>query len=1024
MSDKLQFEYEALRYIELRGDGSKLPARKWGGYSQDFDAAEHVYTHEDLQKVPGKEWGVVDIEDIEHGSMSLLVFDIDVHKAPEDFDVSRLGIPSDTLLVKSQNGGFHVYFKLNGYQRGELKESDFSMTADLPFDIDIRGSVVTHHVVAPSDIPGVNGTYEIVNDEPIKSYLRPSEACERITLDEQPLLEFDQRTSVGDFEFDRPSDAPDDMPKCYHAGLELRKAAPDDHPNTHKVNVLTALCGLGAGYSVEEVVDHFVNDYAPDDGDTNYCDVDKSTYQVKHLARQLDSGNYTPPSEKTLRDYGIFEADESCEVDCPIEFHGSPDLAKQTFDELSDDDDPWDYVRELYGAEDDYTKVARMHAADALECERAYMHIVETEKLWSYKHRTGYFVPDGKDQIHAKLEAELGSHYSISERNEIIDRIRARNKTKRSSLNAKGVGKPLLCVGNGVINLSTGELLPHDSKYKFTRGLEHDYDAEADSSKIVDFLAGITKRKEDWQTLVDHLAHGLMPGHPYRAFVITYGPGGNGKTQLGELFRAFVGEDNAAAVELQDLTGDDDFATGALPSAFINVGDDVSVSEIRNTSTLKTASGGGTLRANEKHEKKFDFKNEAAMFFSANEPPRIAEDKQSIADRLYPIEMPYRHVDNPDPENAFEREKVPGIAEKLGNDTGAMRGLLSLVVEHAQRLVETNGRYSMPEGPDERRAIYEAAADPIQRFALEYLEDADGKDMILKEDAYSVYTNLCDRDAERPARGDVFKSKISQQSSVDVEPGQTRSLTPGDSRDQCWKYVRFTKPAKELMPPRLIERYFPGADDEAGTEVTEADEPDNERAAFGAQPIRHAAQSLTGYVTVTAEIVTTRRLGETESGLKAVLKDQTGAIDVVSWERATITHLEELEGETIALQNAEVTEYDGVHQLTTVEGLTTITEIQHGVGYTSVEGAEDDNPVANNGVQSGLEDVGDSEVYEQTEPLVLDTLRTKNEMSVPELVGVVGESPEDVRSALDSLAEDGRVIVDSDGDSLTARINL
>jgi putative DNA primase/helicase len=631
------------------------------------------------------------------------------------------------------------------------------------------------------------------------------------------------------------------------------------------------------------------------------------------------------------------------------------------------------------------------------------------------------------------LEEKLQGHYRINERNEIIEKLKARNQTKREELNAGTVGKPVLCVGNGVVNFETGELEDHSPEFKFTRGIEYDYDDDrADKEAITDFLDSLTTRTEDRDTLLDHLAHGLMPGHPYRAFVITYGPGGNGKTQLGELFRGFVGSDNAAAVELQDLTGEDDFASGALPSAFVNIGDDVSVGEIRNTSILKTVTGGGTLRANEKHEKRYDFTNEAAMFFSANEPPRIAEDKQSIADRLYPIEMPYRFVDDPDPDNAFESQKVPGISEQLLEDDAAMRGLLALAVEHGHELVKSNGQYSMPEGPSGRRAIYEAASDPIQRFVLQHLEEGDGGDMILKDDAYSVYTQLCSRDNERPAAEDGFKRKISQQSIMDLESGQTRRLTPGDGAATCWKYVRFADAAKELMPDRLLERYFPGADSDESPEdgdVNDDDVASDEQQAFGAEPVRDAARSLTGYVTVTVEVVTTHRLGDSGAGVKAVVKDASGAMDVVSWEAGLGDQLEAHEDDCVVIQNAEVSEYDGSHQLTTVDGLTTISDIQRGVGYTNSENVEPAEEAVGSGKQSGLEESSQTtttdggEEYETAHPQIVDALRTNGEMSVPELAGRLGEDPSYIEDTVQSLSENGAIITEDNDGSLIARLD-
>jgi len=312
------FDFEALRYIQLRGDGSKLPAKTWGGYSQDFDDAQHVLDHQDVTTHPAEDWGVVDVKSPEHGRFALLIFDIDIHKAPDGFDPDRVEGPSDTLLVRSQNGGFHVYFVVSGYERGDLQESDFKMTQDPGFDVDIRGSVVSHHVVAPANIPGIGGPYEVCEDNTIKTVFEPQAAAERITLDGEPLLEFDPGGRTQTYEFDVPAEPPEDMPTCYHAGLELRKAAPDDHPNTHKVNMLTAACGLAAGYDLEEVARHFCGKWAPTDGDVDLSDKETTEYQVQHIK----DGRYSPPAESTLRAHGILDEDQHCDPDCPIEYHG------------------------------------------------------------------------------------------------------------------------------------------------------------------------------------------------------------------------------------------------------------------------------------------------------------------------------------------------------------------------------------------------------------------------------------------------------------------------------------------------------------------------------------------------------------------------------------------------------------------------------------------------------------------------------------------------------------------------------
>lgn len=589
----------------------------------------------------------------------------------------------------------------------------------------------------------------------------------------------------------------------------------------------------------------------------------------------------------------------------------------------------WESALEWY--EQDEEQAARKEAATALAKITDWMYVLESEQLWVYDADTGYFNEWGEARARAVLEQRLGVHWTTHEANEIIARLKNQNQTHRAMLNARSRQDPYLCVGNGVVNLRTGELYDHDPQYKFTRGLKWDYDPEtADPKPVREFLDDITEREADRDTLLDHLAHGLMPGHPYRAFVIMYGPGSNGKTRFGKLLRGFVGEDNAASVELQDLTGDDAFATGGLPGAFVNVGDDISVGELRDTSIIKSLTGDGTIRANAKYEKQYEFENEAAMFFSANEPPRITEQKQAINDRLYPIEMPYRFVDNPDPNSDYQKQKITGVAKQLIENEAAMEGLLLMAVEHAKELIARNGQYSMPEGPQERRQLYEAASDPIKRFALDYLEQGTGDDLILKNDAYNVYTEMVAARDERPASEDQFKRVMSSHATLDLENTRTRNISPGESRDPAWRHVRFTDAAVRYMSERLQDRYFDG---EMAAE-SESNPTPTDITPYHATPLQTAAESLTGYVTVTVEIAKVDGLNDVDRPTKAILRDETGAMDLVLWDRDPDDRIADLEGETVALRELEVTEYEGTRQLSWVTEVSSVEVIQAGVGHT------------------------------------------------------------------------------------------
>ena len=617
--------------------------------------------------------------------------------------------------------------------------------------------------------------------------------------------------------------------------------------NEYEQTPLWALRKAALALDVVESEDEF-KEHETEDGET-YLGFDAAAYSA--VLSALDSagvnhGRSQQTDEKDPRKQAIVRHND--------EFESVEDVPDSAIQSTSDTDDTdasrtddtqsegpgWESVREMYMKADEDSDVkkgpARLKAQKQLEAETDWMHIMESERLWWYDGDAGLFKQYGERRIGSILTEKLGQHYSRAEKGEITDRLKESNNVHRSEINARHIGEPLLCVGNGVINLDTGEITEHSASYRFTRGIDIDYPTpenglKSDTTAITDFIDEITQRTEDRDTLLDHLGHGLMPGHPYRAFVVCFGGGGNGKTQLARLFKGFVGEENTAAVEIDELANGD-YATSDLPGKFINWGDDMSGDgggSLDDISTLKKATGDSDIRCNEKYEKTFDFKNEAAMFFSANEPPRFGETKKSVKDRLYPIRMPYSFESDPDPDNPLEKEKTPRAADRLLEDDAAMRGLLELAVRHARQLRQNRGVYSMPEGPEERFKLYNEQADPIVRFANSMFTEGSESDRIAKQDAHSVYEIMMDIWEERSTSLDSFRRQFPKSTTIDIETGQSRTLaeTEGE-RVTVWKRLQWSERAREFMPDWLTQRYAGHFDsDEAEeTDTSESVQPE------------------------------------------------------------------------------------------------------------------------------------------------------------------------------------------------------
>lgn len=824
---------------------------------------DHDTRYSDPGDVPGENYGIYcDEED------QLVVLDVDVHRGGdvehEDRALVAIANLGFTLRVRSPHAdpdiGGHRIFKLSG---DETPAELFDRVFGRKNPVATWGEVVSKnkYVVGPgSQLDGCTkewcdrcekpdgGHYDVEDDREIAT-VEPDELVEALAADpdlsrnDQPdhsdVTGFDDDSSPG--EIPRREEDYDELSR--EQIEELLEAIPGTQHFDDWIRTAYAVHSWDSSEKGKQLFEEWSRsnpkweegesqrqiDYIWKNGDDTDSDRNAGVGTLVHVARENDyDGDLGGGSKKP---------DETAAAD-------------------------WSHVRTVYEyaqQDQNYAKGnGRLAAADMLEKETSWMYVLESEKLWVYEEETGRYDKYGRSHAAKRLEHELGEHYTQAERREVIGRLKARNQVHRDVINARERDDPLLCVANGVVNLRTGELVDHGPEYRFVRGLDVEYDpGTAEPDKIIEFIDDITERVADRDTLLDHLAHGLMPGHPYRAFVVCYGPGGNGKTQVSELFRGFVGRRNAAAVEIDELAAGD-FATGDLPGKFLNWGDDMAGDgggKLSDLSILKKATGGSEIRANEKYEKTFNFKSEAAMFFSANEPPRIGEQKSSIQDRIYPIEMPYRFTSNPDPDDPLQKEKTPNVSQTLLDDEGAMKGLLLLAVKHAQELIENRGRYSQPETPAERLEKYNRSADPIVKFGGKILEEASGDYRVRKDDAYRVYRAFTESIEERSASERGFKRQLPGAVPMEIEEARSRALATNDDdsdRVRCWKRLKWTETAKTHMPEWMLERY---TDHFEGDGSDEESEENAQSSGSTPTPDALAALSTGRGIELTAELV-------------------------------------------------------------------------------------------------------------------------------------------------------------------------
>jgi P4 family phage/plasmid primase-like protien len=314
---------------------------------------------------------------------------------------------------------------------------------------------------------------------------------------------------------------------------------------------------------------------------------------------------------------------------------------------------------------------------------------------------------------------------------EVLNYISVYTIVNRKDIDENPEYKHLINFKNGILNFNTLEFIPHDPKYKLIRQIPLTYNPEAKCPNIRNFLSDVVK-DEDSQVLLEFLGYSLIPDTRFAQGVMLQGEGSNGKSIFLSLLRTFMGEENLAAIEMQDL-GDDKFAAAELYGKLVNVFPDMSSEEIKNTGKFKAISSGDMVNAQKKFGQPFKFKNYSRQIYSCNKMPFTKDQSYAFFRRILLIDFPYTFCT--DPKKIGEKKEDKKILDKITTEE-ELSGLLNLALTCARQMV-SNGKYSYNLTVEAVAEHYMLKSDPIQVFMNKYTEISENN--ISKTDLYYAY---------------------------------------------------------------------------------------------------------------------------------------------------------------------------------------------------------------------------------------------------------------------------------------------
>lgn len=342
----------------------------------------------------------------------------------------------------------------------------------------------------------------------------------------------------------------------------------------------------------------------------------------------------------------------------------------------------------------------------------------------------------------------------------------------------------LNCI-NGVVDLRTGQLIPHDPALYLTKLADAEYHPDADAPTWDRFLQDVFTGDAE---LIDYmqaaLGYSITADTREQKLFLCYGTGANGKTTLFETVRAVLG-DYAHAIPTRTLLADgrDDHphALAQLYGARLALASETAEGRQLNENLMKLLTGGDRITARHLYHEFFSFEATAKVWLFTNHKPIIRDHSHATWRRIVLIPFKARFGEGGTPAVRNMRERL--LAER--------EGILAWLVRGAQRWY----MHGLDEPLAVRAAVdeYRRETDSMQEWLTQHTID-DAAATTPARELYDAYAEWCNANGIAPISTTTFGRRLG-------ELGYTRETMRRESqRLRCWRGIRLRTPT-ELDDP-------------------------------------------------------------------------------------------------------------------------------------------------------------------------------------------------------------------------------
>lgn len=253
----------------------------------------------------------------------------------------------------------------------------------------------------------------------------------------------------------------------------------------------------------------------------------------------------------------------------------------------------------------------------------------------------------------------------------------------------------LMCLQNGMLDIGTLQVIPHDPRYgaRTQLNISYDHQKPAWSDRFWDWLKEMFPEDENYEKrglLQQFSGYCLLRDCLYQVMMMMYGTGANGKSTFLECLQGVLGFDNTSSIPLEEIG--QKFKGYFLQNKLVNISGEINQRTPMDTDFLKKVIGGDPVTVEAKYGNLFQFKPFCKFICALNEAPVIPDKTYGFARRLLVVNFERRLT----PAEISDRLRKNGgkkmseylLEEKDGIFAWMLEGLKILLKNHGFRITD------------------------------------------------------------------------------------------------------------------------------------------------------------------------------------------------------------------------------------------------------------------------------------------------------------------------------------------------